>query len=175
MTALKNTEAAMSTTNRIAAITLEEGHIVQRSPEVEHERRVAIADLLEENHFAPLGEEKSPIFEGPYNLHLQILDNRLYFHISIHEKDDAEQKASVVLPISPFRRTVKDYFMICESYYDAIQRGNHQQVEAIDMGRRGVHNEGSELLVDLLEDKIRLDFETARRLFTLVCVLHLRG
>jgi uncharacterized protein (UPF0262 family) len=140
---------------------------VRRSPDVEHERAVAIYDLIEDNVFAPAGDA-----QGPYNLHLSIAENRLLFDIR-SERD--EPVTTVTLPLQPFRRIVRDYFAICESYYEAIKTASPSKIEAIDMGRRGLHNEGSELLRDRLEGKIEVDFDTARRLFTLICVLHIRG
>src|SRR5581483_10882524 len=134
---------------------------------VEHERSVAIFDLLEENRFGPVGHAG-----GPYRLKLGIADNSLVLDIR-----DAEDRPvdKVVLPLTAFRGIVKDYFLICESYYAAIRQASPSQIEAIDMGRRGLHNEGSELLRERLADKIEMDFDTARRLFTLICVLHIRG
>lgn len=152
---------------RIADITLDEHSVIRRSAEIEHERRVAIFDLLENNHFAPLGDDR-----GPYTLHLAIEDNRLVFNITGASGAALER---VVLPIRPFRGLIKDYFTICGSYFEAIKRATPSQIEAIDMGRRGLHDEGSELLRERLADKIELDLETARRLFTLLCVLHIRG
>jgi len=152
---------------RIADITLDEHSVIRRSAEIEHERRVAIFDLLENNHFAPLGDDR-----GPYTLHLAIEDNRLVFNITGAGGAALER---VVLPIRPFRGLIKDYFTICGSYFEAIKRATPSQIEAIDMGRRGLHDEGSELLRERLADKIELDLETARRLFTLLCVLHIRG
>jgi uncharacterized protein (UPF0262 family) len=162
---------APGATRRIANIVLDEHTVVRRSPDVEHERAVAIFDLLEENHFAP----KAPVArgaEGPYNLHLSIKENRLV--IDIRDTSDGEV-ARVPLSLMPFRRIVKDYFTICESYFAAIKSAPPSQIEAIDMGRRGLHNEGSELLRDLLAEQIEMDFDTARRLFTLICVLHIKG
>lgn len=154
-------------TYRIANLILDESTVVRRSPDVEHERKVAIFDLLEENHFVPVGSSG-----GPYVLHLAIEENRLVFDIRL--EDDAAH-GKVMLSLSPFRRIIKDYFLICESYYDAIKTAAPAQIEAIDMGRRGLHNEGSQLLKDRLEGKIDMDFDTARRLFTLICVLHIKG
>ena len=152
---------------RIANITLDERTVVRRSADVEHERAVAIYDLLEENHFAPVGD-----YEGPYSLHLSIAENRLVFDIRTEE----EQKlGTVTLPLSPFRQVIRDYFTVCESYFEAIKTASPSKIEAIDMGRRGLHNEGSELLRERLSEKITVDFDTARRLFTLICVLHIRG
>ncbi|MGE5477718.1 MAG: UPF0262 family protein [Bacteroidales bacterium] len=152
---------------RIAHVQLDEKTMVRRRPEVEHERNIAIYDLLEENYFAPHGE-----FVGPYHLRLSLADNRLVFDVRT-TGDDAILE--VPLPLKPFQSIVKDYFMICESYYSAIKKATPSQIEAIDMGRRGLHNEGSELLKERLAAKVDVDFDTARRLFTLVCVLHIRG
>jgi len=152
---------------RIAKVTLDERTVVRRSPEVEHERAVAIFDLIEENHFAPVGDHG-----GPYNLHLGIEENRLVLDIRT-EAD--EPLGKVILALSPFRRIVKDYFTVCESYYHAIKTASPSQIEAIDMGRRGLHDEGAVLLRERLAGKIELDPNTARRLFTLICVLHIRG
>jgi len=152
---------------RIAKVTLDERTVVRRSPEVEHERAVAIFDLIEENHFAPVGDHG-----GPYSLHLGIEENRLVLDIRT-EAD--EPLGKVILALSPFRRVVKDYFTVCESYYHAIKRASPSQIEAIDMGRRGLHDEGAALLRERLGGKIDLDSNTARRLFTLICVLHIRS
>ncbi len=152
---------------RIADITLDERTVVRRSAEVEHERQVAIFDLLEDNHFAPAGLDS-----GPYNLHLSVEENRLVMDIN-----DARGKPlqKVVLPITPYRRLIKDYFTVCESYFEAIKRASPSRIEAIDMGRRSLHNEGSELMREHLADRVAVDTNTARRLFTLLCVLHFRG
>jgi uncharacterized protein (UPF0262 family) len=152
---------------RIAKVTLDERTVVRRSPEVEHERAVAIFDLIEENFFWPVGDNG-----GPYSLYLGIEENRLVIDIRGESEDPL---GKVILALSPFRRIVKDYFHICESYYQAIKAASPSQIEAIDMGRRGLHNEGSELLRERLAGKIELDNNTARRLFTLICVLHIRG
>jgi uncharacterized protein (UPF0262 family) len=153
--------------HRIVKIELDERTVVRRNHDVEHERTVAIFDLLEDNYFAPIGG-----FEGPFNLHLSIEENRLIFDIR-SERDEPQTK--VTLPLTPFRTIVKDYFTVCESYYAAIKRASLTQIEAFDMGRRAMHNEGSDLLRERLEGKIELDQNTARRLFTLICVLHIRG
>ncbi len=152
---------------RLTSIALDEKTVVRRSPEVEHERAVAIYDLLEENYFAPVGDSS-----GPYGLHLSIEENRLKFDI----RDEADQPlGAIALSLTPFRRLVRDYFTVCESYFDAIKTASPSRIEAIDMGRRGLHNEGSEVLRQRLDGKIEVDFDTARRLFTLVCVLHIKG
>lgn len=157
----------MSDTQRIVNVFLDEHSVIRRSPQVEHERKVAIYDLLEDNRFAPVGE-----LTGPYNLHLGIEENRLVF--DVRDGDDAEL-TRFTLPLSPFRSIVRDYFMICESYFKAIKTASPSQIEAIDMGRRGLHNEGSEILRERLASKVEIDKRTARRLFTLICVLHIRG
>jgi uncharacterized protein (UPF0262 family) len=153
---------------RLGHIQLDEKTMVRRKPEVEHERNIAIYDLLEENYFAPQGGDHI----GPYHLHLRLEDNRLIF--DVRQADD-QPLTQVPLPLKQFQSIVKDYFMVCESYYSAIKTALPSQIEAIDMGRRGLHNEGSELLRDRLAGRIDVDFDTARRLFTLICVLHIRG
>jgi len=152
---------------RIADITLDEHTVVRRSPDIEHERAVAIFDLLEENHFKPASG--SP---GPYHLHLAVEENRLNIEVRSITNGAIE---TIIVPLAPFRGIVRDYFMVCESYYEAIRRSSLAQIEAIDMGRRSLHNEGSSLLLERLADKVTIDLDTARRLFTLICVLHLRG
>jgi uncharacterized protein (UPF0262 family) len=152
---------------RIVKITLDERTVVRRNPDVEHERAVAIYDLLEENSFAPAGGHP-----GPFHLHLAIEESRLVLDVRSTADESLER---IMLPLAPFRGIVKDYFLICESYYNAIRRATPSQIEAIDMGRRGLHNEGSELLRERLADKATIDLNTARRLFTLLCVLHIRG
>jgi len=152
---------------RIAGITLDEHTVVRRSPDIEHERAVAIFDLLEENHFAP-----TTGLDGPFHLHLAIEENRLSIEIRSAANGASE---TILLPLAPFRGIVRDYFMICESYYQAIRRSSLAQIEAIDVGRRSLHDEGSTLLIERLADKVVVDHDTARRLFTLICVLHLRG
>ena len=153
-------------TKRLSDVVLDET-IGRATPDVEHERAVAIFDLIEENSFEPVGHDK-----GPYKLKLSLIEAKLVFSISTQTD---EPVATHILSLTPFRRIVKDYFMICESYYEAIRSSTPSQIEAIDMGRRGIHNEGSQTLMDRLEGKIKMDFDTARRLFTLVCVLHWRG
>ncbi|MGE5145989.1 MAG: UPF0262 family protein [Candidatus Eiseniibacteriota bacterium] len=163
---------APNATERIANIVLDERTVVRRSPDVEHERAVAIFDLLEENRFAVKTPPAPKDAQGPYNLYLSIQDNRLI--LDIRDSTDGEL-CRVPLSLMPFRRIVKDYFTVCESYFAAIKSAPPSQIEAIDMGRRGLHNEGSELLRDLLAEQIDVDFDTARRLFTLICVLHIKG
>ncbi len=153
--------------SRLIEVTLDDKSIGRAPPDVEHERAVAIYDLIDENLFQPAGT-----VPGPYRLLLSLADNRLVFNIS---SDDAEPLVAHILSLTPFRKIVKDYFLVCESYYEAIKTSSPSRIEAIDMGRRGIHNDGSQLLQERLEGKIEIDFDTARRLFTLVCVLHWRG
>lgn len=154
-------------THRIVHIELDERTVVRRSADVEHERAVAIYDLIEANYFKPHLDGV-----GPYHVTLSVQENRLVFGV----KDEAGTTlGELALGLVAFRRIVKDYFTVCESYFQAIKTAPPSQIEAIDMGRRGLHNEGSELLREQLKDKIELDFDTARRLFTLLCVLHIRG
>ena len=152
---------------RLVAVTLDENSIGRGGPDIEHERAIAIYDLLDDNVFAPVGHDG-----GPYALHLGIADNRLVFDI---RAPDGTPVIAHLLSLTPFRRIVKDYFMICDSYYQAIRTATPDRIEAIDMGRRGLHDEGSRLLQERLRRKVRIDFDTARRLFTLICVLHWKG
>ena len=152
---------------RLIDIELDES-IGRSTPDVEHERAVAIFDLIEENCFRPVGDAQG----GPYRLKLSLIDSRLIF--AIRREDDSEV-ITHILSLTPFRKIVKDYFLICESYYEAIRFATPSHIEAIDMGRRGLHNEGSQTLQERLKGKIEMDMDTARRLFTLVCVLHWRG
>ncbi|NLS14986.1 UPF0262 family protein [Rhizobium sp. P40RR-XXII] len=151
---------------RLSDVVLDDT-IGRSTPDVEHERAVAIFDLIEENSFEPAGHKG-----GPYLLKLSLVDQKLVFDIRM---EDGVVVATHILSLTPFRRIVKDYFMICESYYEAIRSATPSRIEAIDMGRRGIHNEGSQTLMDRLNGKITVDFDTARRLFTLVCVLYWRG
>ncbi|HVJ53354.1 MAG TPA: UPF0262 family protein [Aliidongia sp.] len=152
---------------RIAGITLDERTVIRRSADIEHERAVAIFDLLEENLFRHKGG-----LTGPFHLHLSLEDNRLILDIQSLDRTSLDK---VTLALSSFRSIVRDYFLICESYFTAIRKSSPTQIEAIDMGRRGLHNDGSELLRERLADKVEVDHDTARRLFTLICVLHIRG
>jgi uncharacterized protein (UPF0262 family) len=152
---------------RIVNITLDERTVVRRNADIEHERAVAIFDLLEENCFAVQGGAP-----GPYHLHLGIEENRLVLDIRSAAGQASER---VPVPLAPFRAIVKDYFLVCESYYNAIRTASPSRIEAIDMGRRALHNEGSELLRERLAERVSIDLNTARRLFTLLCVLHIRG
>jgi uncharacterized protein (UPF0262 family) len=154
--------------NRIVAITLDEESIGRSGPDIEHERAIAIYDLIEQNLFALEGVDGT----GPFSLHISITGNRLVFDI---RREDGAPVVAHLLSLTPFRRIVKDYFMICDSYYQAIRTATPDKIEAIDMGRRGIHDEGSRTLQERLKGKVRLDFETARRLFTLITVLHWKG
>jgi uncharacterized protein (UPF0262 family) len=153
-------------TKRIVSIHLDDAASLRQSAEAEQERAVAIFDLIEENEFAPAVDHP-----GPYHLILAVADNKLVFDV----RDTAEQEVyKFILSLTPFRRIIKEYFDVCESYYAAIKTSSLSQIEAIDMGRRGLHNEGSEILRDRLAGKVDMDFGTARRLFTLICALHMK-
>jgi uncharacterized protein (UPF0262 family) len=154
-------------TQRIAEITLDERTVVRRNPEIERERATAIADLVGANHFSP----QSGLL-GPFRVHLATTDGRLA--IELTSLGDATCE-TIALSLRPFARIIKDYFLVCESYSKAVRSANLAQVEAIDMGRRGLHDEGASLLLDSLSGKIAVDHDTARRLFTLICVLHLKA
>jgi uncharacterized protein (UPF0262 family) len=156
-----------SGTRRIVKVELDEDSTARRTPEVEQERAVAIFDLIEDNSFAPAIEHP-----GPYHLRLSIEENRLVF--AIRDTGDAELHR-FILSLTSFRRIVKEYFDICDSYYRAIRSASPSQIEAIDMGRRGLHNEGSEILKERLKGKVEIDHNTARRLFTLICALYIRA
>lgn len=160
-------ETPKKESQRIAHIALDEHTVLRRSREIEHERAAAIRDLLRGNRFVPISGRA-----GPFDLYLAVKENRL--NLTIRSLADGSDEI-IVLPLAPFRRIVKDYFMVCESYYKALSHTNLAQVEAIDVGRRSLHDEGSELLMERLADKVAIDHDTARRLFTLICVLHLRG
>jgi uncharacterized protein (UPF0262 family) len=160
-------EATADGKSRILGITLDERTVIRRNADIEHERAVAIFDLLEENTFRHLGG-----ISGPFHLHLSLEDNRLILDVQTPERESLDK---IILALSSFRKIVRDYFMICESYFTAIRKSSPSQIEAIDMGRRGLHDEGSELLQERLAEKVELDRNTARRLFTLICVLHIRG
>jgi uncharacterized protein (UPF0262 family) len=153
--------------DRLVAITLDEESIGRSNRDIEHERAVAIYDLVEQNTFAPIGHEG-----GPFALHLAITENRLAFDIRLA---DGTPIVTHLFSLTPFRRIVKDYFLICDSYYAAIRTATPDRIEAIDMGRRALHDEGSRILMERFKRKIRVDFDTARRLFTLICVLHWKG
>jgi len=151
----------------LVRVTLDEASIGRSNPDVEHEREVAIYDLLEENFFLPKGYD-----DGEFALGLSIADKRLLLDIRTARD---EPVVAHHLSLSPLRRIIKDYFLICDSYYQAIRSASPNQIEAIDMGRRATHNEGSEVVMERLKGKVRMDADTARRLFTLICVLHWKG
>jgi len=152
---------------RLTEIKLDESIGTLPNPDAEHERQVAIYDLIEENSFKVIDKA-----DGPYVLNLSIMDRRLMWEV-ITEKGDVV--TIIGMSLSPFRRIIKDYYYMCDSYFQAIRNSTPSQIETIDMARRGLHNEGSDLLVARLEGKIKTDFNTARRLFTLICVLHWKG
>lgn len=156
-------------TDRLIDVELDDSELPAPTPEVEQERRVAIFDLLEDNVFA-LCDERSPA--GPYRLKLRVADRRLVFEVLTEASDPASE---FHLALSPFSQVIRDYFQICQSYFDAVKKLPPSQIEAIDMGRRGIHDEGARTLVERLEGKIKTDKATARRLFTLICVLHFKG
>jgi uncharacterized protein (UPF0262 family) len=155
-------------THRIIAMELDERTVIWRNADVEQERRVAIFDLLEGNFFRPEGVDDP----GPYRLLLRVEEGRLVMEIA---REDGAALTSVTVALSPFRRTIREYFAICESYYKAIRNASPSAIETIDMARRGIHNAAAELLKERLDGKVEVDFDTARRLFTLICVLHIRA
>jgi uncharacterized protein (UPF0262 family) len=152
---------------RLVKVELDEESIGRSNSDVEHEREVAIYDLLEQNSFAPIDDDN-----GPYVLHLKVDGARLVFDI---RRENGKPVVAHLLSLSPLRRIVKDYYTICDSYYQAIRTATPDKIEALDMGRRAIHNDGSRILMERLKSKVALDHDTARRLFTLVCVLHWRG
>ena len=165
MSAAKTTPAGGK--QGLVKVTLDEESIGRANPDVEHEREVAIYDLLEQNIFAPVGDDG-----GPYALHLSINGNRLVFDIRL---EDGTPVVAHLFSLTPLRRIVKDYYIICDSYYQAIRTATPDKIEAIDMGRRAIHNDGSQILMERLKGKVTVDIDTARRLFTLLCVLHWKG
>ncbi|MEZ5998894.1 MAG: UPF0262 family protein [Hyphomonas sp.] len=154
----------MGDKNRLIGVEIDEDTLGASGPDAEHERRVAIFDLIEQNSFKLIDKD-----QGPYILALSQAERRLVFAI---KDENGQQVHTFILSLGPFRGVIRDYFMICDSYYDAIRTQTPHQIEAIDMARRGIHNEGSELLAERLEGKVEIDFLTARRLFTLICALH---
>lgn len=153
------------TRHRLQSVEIDEDSLAAVSRDQEQERQIAIFDLLEENYFHPEGADG-----GPYDLRMGLLENRLVLDVT-----GPEYQRRHILSLSPFRSIIKDYFMVCESYYQAIRNSTPAQIEALDMGRRGLHNEASELLKTRLSGKVETDLDTARRLFTLICALHWRG
>lgn len=160
-------QPSVSVREYIRSITLDEASFLRRAPEIESERSTAISDLLAENSFQP-----RCMCCGPYDIHLSVREQRLHMRIA---SDALHQATELNLTVAPFKRIIKDYFLICESYFEATKANNAFRIEAIDMGRRGIHNEGSELLQNILHERIVIDFDTARRLFTLLCVLHIKA
>ena len=154
--------------NRIGRIDIDDSALPPPTPEMEQDRRVAVFDLLEDNSFALPGREGQPAPSGPYALVLAVRDKRLVFDIAT---EGGDKVAEFHLSLGPFRQTVKDYFQICASYFDAVKRLPPAQIEAIDMARRGIHNEGARTLQERLDGKAEIDIDTARRLFTLICAL----
>jgi uncharacterized protein (UPF0262 family) len=152
-------------TQHLKTIVIDDDSLAAASRDQEQERQVAIFDLLDSNYFEPAESDG-----GPYDLRLSLIENRLAFDIV-----GPTYERRHLLSLSPFRGVIKDYFMICDSYYSAIRSSTPQQIEALDMGRRGLHNEGSSLLRERLDGKVKTDLDTARRLFTLICALHWRG
>jgi len=160
-------DGAAEPPSRIVEVCLDERSIARASPEVEHERAVAVFDLIEKNSFAPEGHDG-----GPYRLRLALVEQRLVLEITTA---DGAAVVTHLLSLTPFRKIVKDYFLICESYFAAIRSASPVQIEAIDMGRRGVHDDGARILQERLAGKVQVDGDTARRLFTLICALHWKG
>ena len=155
----------MSGPHRLASVELDAATLPAATAEIEHERRVAIFDLIEKNSFQPVGADG-----GPYQLKLSLQDNRLVFDLT-----GTDFARTYAISLTPLKRVVKDYLLICDSYYEALRGSSASQIESVDMGRRGLHNEGAELLKTRLEGKVEIDKETARRLFTLVCAVYRRG
>lgn len=162
---------APSSTQRIAHIALDEETILWRNADIEQERRVAIYDLIEENIFKPVRSAQRGA-KGPYRLKLGVHDGRLAMEIADESEEVLE---TLIIGLARFRRPIREYFAICDSYYQAIRKATPAEIETIDMARRGLHNNAAELLVERLEGKVETDFATARRLFTLICVLHIKG
>ena len=158
--------------NKLSHITIDDSGLPVPTPEIEQERKVALYDLLEDNSFALPARDGRAVPSGPYRLGLSIIERRLVFDIKTESEDPAGE---FHLSLGPFRQVVKDYFQICESYFDAVKTMPPSQIETIDMARRGIHNEGARILQERLEGKAEVDTDTARRLFTLICVLHFGG
>lgn len=151
----------------IARVELDDASIIRRNEEIEHERRVALVDLVHSNEVQLL---QAPELTAPYDLFISVRDNRLTLKFT----DSGSHTHNVVVPLAGFRGVIKDYFLMCEQYFDAIKHSASERLQTLDMARRSVHNEGSEMLSAQLAEKIRMDFGTARRLFTLICVLHIK-
>ena len=159
----------MSEAERIASVTLDDASIARRSMEAEHERQVAITDLIGTGSIAVIDPHFSPL-PGPYELFASVREGRLMLRLTGH----GGKQCDIALALAPFRILIKDYFLICESYYEAVKTASRDKIQTIDMARRGLHNEGSELLSAQLEESLKMDLSTARRLFTLICVLHIK-
>ncbi len=159
-------------TNRICHIEIDDAGLPAPTPEIEQERKVAIFDLLEDNSFTLPAREDREVPAGPYRMLLAIRERRLVFEIA---QEDETALGAFHLSLGPFRQVVKDYFQVCENYFDAVKKLPPSKIEAIDMARRGIHNEGARVLQERLEGKAEVDLDTARRLFTLICVLHFGG
>lgn len=156
---------------RISKVELDEATILWRNADIEQERRVAIFDLIEDNSFAPCREYPGG-YAGPYHLHMSVQEGRLVWKIT---SEDGNELETLILALGRFRRPIREYFAICDSYYQAIRKSTAAEIETIDMARRGIHDAAAELLMERLEGKVEVDFVTARRLFTLICVLHIKG
>jgi uncharacterized protein (UPF0262 family) len=167
--ALRQTEAMSDP--RLIHIDLDQGSIIHRNADIEQERRIAIFDLLEENYFRPERKHEDG-YEGPFRLTLSVHDGRLVMDIA---REDSSHFETIVLGMARFQRPIREYFAICDSYFQAVKQASAQHIETVDMARRGIHNDASDLLKDRLAGKVDVDFDTARRLFTLICVLHIKG
>ncbi len=152
--------------SRLVGIRLDEASIARGNSNIEHEREVAIYDIIDSNTFEVEGRD------GPFTLKLAVIEDRLHFII---DTEPATGEHTFMLSLSPLKRVMKDYFIVCDSYYKAIRTAPPSRIQAIDMGRRGLHDEGSRVLVERLKGKINVDHDTARRLFTLICALHWKG
>ena len=167
MTSSREPDRVGKDVRKLLQISLDEETVAARNADVEHERQVAIFDLLQDNHFALTSGE-----DGPYHLNFSIIDRRLCLDI----RDTGDKRlAEIMLPLAPFRSVIRDYFTVCDAYYEAIKTASRARIEAIDMGRRSLHDEGAELLRERMARDIEIDDNTSRRLFTLICVLHVRG
>ena len=161
----------MSAPHKLSSIEIDAATLPAATAEIEHQRRVAIFDLIEENYFAPQRPQADG-YAGPYRIKLESEEGRLGIHM---HREDGTHIETLVLALGRFRRPIKDYFAICDSYYQAIRKATAAEIETIDMARRGVHNEAADMLLERLDGKVETDFATARRLFTLICVLHIKG
>lgn len=154
-------------TDRITSLTLDEATIRYRNPEIKHEREMAITDLLHQNHFKPLAD-----ITGPFSLHISAVDQRLFMNVK--PKEDAEDDITIILSMRGFRRLIKDYFMMWEAYSEGLATHTPEKLQALDMGRRAVHDDGANTLINGLKKDVEIDHQTARRLFTLICILHIK-